>query len=59
MLGKCPHDHVYTYVTVMMSILLFHRYYDYGTGGYCYYLADWCYAANFILLYYINSAYQS
>ena len=43
----------------MMSILLIHRYYDYGTNGYHYYLADWCYFANFILLYYINFAYKS
>ena len=54
LLGKFPHDHVYTYINFMMGFLLCHRYYDYITNGYYYYLADWCYFANFALLYFIN-----
>lgn len=59
LLGKFPHDHVYTYVNLMMGILLAHRYYQYTTGGYFMYLFDWCYFANFLILYQINFAPQS
>ena len=41
-----------------MLLLLSHRYYTYYTGGYGYYLIDFCYMGNFTLLYLINFAPQ-
>ena len=55
-IGKKPHDVVYVFATAVMTLLLAHRYYTYYHGGYKMYLIDFCYFANFALLYLINFA---
>ena len=52
-LGRFPHDGIYTYVSVLLPILLAGRYIDYYIKGWHMYCIDWCYWVNFTLLYYL------
>mmetsp|Transcript_15147 Transcript_15147/g.18097 ORF Transcript_15147/g.18097 Transcript_15147/m.18097 type:complete len:156 (+) Transcript_15147:427-894(+) len=58
LIGKYPNTHIYTYVTLIQSVLLAHRYYSYSfsESHYVMYLFDFCYIANFLLLVLINFA---
>lgn len=56
LIGKFPHTAIYTYSTMLMVFLLCHRYYSYWTNGYFYYLYDFCYVANFFMIYLLNFA---
>ena len=56
LIGSCPHTAIYTYSTMLMVFLLCHRYYSYWTNGYFYYLYDFCYVANFFMIYLLNFA---
>ena len=56
LIGKFPHTAIYTYSTMLMVLLLCHRYYSYWTNGYFYYLYDFCYVANFFMIYLLNFA---
>lgn len=54
MLGKYPHDLFYTYYTVLISILLATRLVHFMAVGWQYYLIDFCYYANFLVIYSIT-----
>ena len=58
LIGKFPHTWIYTYVTVLMTALLLHRYYSYlvTENHYKMYLLDFCYVANFLMLFMLNFA---
>jgi len=58
-LAKYPHTFIYTYCTVIMTILLAHRYYTFWTNGWHMYLIDFCYAGDFSLLFLLNFAPHS
>lgn len=52
-IGKYPHNFYYTFYTSLMLILLAIRTVQYFNCGWKYYLIDFCYFANSILLYMI------
>lgn len=58
LMGKYPHTHIYTFVSVLLTGLLIHRYYSYALveSHYKWYLLDFCYIANVLLLVLINFA---
>ena len=54
MIGKHPHDYFYTYylyVTMLMMVVRFAHYYHLGWH---YYISDFCYFANALILYLIT-----
>ena len=54
MIGKHPHDYFYTYylyVTMLMMVVRFAHYYHLGWH---YYISDFCYFANAMILYLIT-----
>ena len=55
-IAKFPHTFCYDYTTFVMSLLFIYRYYEFYFNGYHMFLTDWCYIANFVLLYHINFA---
>jgi hypothetical protein len=54
MLGKYPHDLFYTYYTVLIVGLLLMRLVHFFSVGWQYYLIDFCYYANFMVIYSIT-----
>ena len=54
-IAKFPDTHIYTYTTVLMMLLLIHRYVTWFIP-YWPYLVEFCYVGNFSLLYFINFA---
>ena len=54
LIGKFPHSLIFTYYSVVMTLLLAWRYYDYYWNGCHMFLFDFCYLANFSFLLYIN-----
>lgn len=53
-LGRFPHDLFYHYYTFMILLLLVTRVVHFFQMGWQYYLIDFCYYANFIILYCLN-----
>ena len=51
MLGRYPHDSVYTLYMFLLPILLVTRYLHYYSMGWHYYISDFCYYANAVILY--------
>jgi Protein of unknown function (DUF2838) len=49
-LGRFPHDHYYTYHCLTIVSLVAFRFYNYRTKGWHYYLFDFCYFGNFLML---------
>jgi Protein of unknown function (DUF2838) len=53
MIGKYPNDHFYTYYLLTLIPLLIMRYFHYYSRGWHYYITDFCYFANILLIYVI------
>lgn len=53
MVGKYPHDHFYTYYVILTLIMLALRVAHYWHMGWHYYITDFCYYVNFLILYVI------
>ena len=53
-IAKYPNTHIYTYSSVLVTVLLIHRYYTFWTNGWHMYLIDFCYMGNFVMLLYLN-----
>ena len=56
LIGKYPHSLIYSFVTMLMSVLLVNRFYSYSVteSHYVMYLFDFCYVANALLLVLLN-----
>ena len=59
LIGKHPHDIIYTYSTFVMGALLTYRCVTFWQKGWKFYLVDFCYFANFVVFYFINCAPKS
>jgi len=57
--GRYPHDHYYSFVTVLLPALLVPRYIQYFMQGYHYFLFDFCYLVNFLTLFFLLSGSKS
>jgi hypothetical protein len=53
-MGRCPHDYCYLYVQLLLPVLLVSRWIHYYLQGWHYYVSDFCYFANALILYYIT-----
>jgi len=53
-IGRFPNDVVYTFTSIILPFLIATRYVHYILVGWHVYLVDFCYYANFMLLYYLN-----
>lgn len=53
-IAKFPHDFFYKYYTVLMPTLIFLRMGHYYSLGWHYYISDFCYYANCLVLYLIS-----
>jgi len=58
-IAKYPNDFFYDFATVVCCVLLVHRYITFWFNGWHMYLSDFCYFANFCVLYFINFAPKS
>jgi len=54
MIAKYPHDLFYDFYAVLIVGLLLSRLVHYYTVGYHYYLFDYCYYANFVVIYFVT-----
>lgn len=54
--GKYPHGLFYDYMTALTVSLLFLRVFQYTSMGYHWYIIDFCYYANVLVLYMVNYA---
>jgi hypothetical protein len=52
-IGRYPHDIIYTFTSIMLPTLIATRYVHYILVGWHMYLVDFCYFANALMLYYI------
>jgi hypothetical protein len=52
-LGRYPHRGYYTYHTLVVLGLVLFRFYNYRTKGWHYYLFDFCYFANTLIILYL------
>ena len=52
-LGRYPDDLIYTFTAILLPTLIATRYVHYILVGWHMYLVDFCYFANFMLLYFI------
>lgn len=50
MLGRFPHDHFYPYYVALTIVMLIVRYAHYYSLGWHYYISDFCYYANLLIL---------
>ena len=53
-LGRYPHRGYYTYHTLVVLALVLFRFYNYRTKGWHYYLFDFCYFANTLIILYLQ-----
>lgn len=53
-LGRFPDKFYYDYHTIVLSVLVFSKFVYYKHMGWHYYFTDFCYAANFLLLVFLN-----
>ena len=53
-LGRYPHRFYYLYHSVVLSMLVFGKWVYYKSMGWHYYMTDFCYAANALLLIFLN-----
>ena len=53
MLGRYPNDYYYTYHCATVTTLVAFRFYSYKPKGWHYYLFDFCYFANTLMIVYI------
>jgi hypothetical protein len=54
--GRYPHTTFYTFHTYMLISLVGYRFYSYKSQNYHYYMVDFCYFANVLILIFINYA---
>jgi hypothetical protein len=52
-LGRYPHDIYYTFHCVTVIGLVLYRFYNYKTKGWHYYLFDFCYFGNSLMIYFL------
>ena len=52
--GRYPHYGLYLYHSITISILVFGKWLYYKSLGWHYYMSDFCYYANFLLVIYLN-----
>jgi len=53
-LGRFPNDLCYIYIQMLMPVLLVLRWLHYYHMGWHYYISDFCYFANMLILYYLT-----
>jgi hypothetical protein len=53
-IGRFPNDVVYLFTSILLPFLIATRYVHYILVGWHMYLVDFCYYANFMMLYYLN-----
>lgn len=58
-LGRYPDDFIYTFTSVLLPVLITIRIAYYYSLGWHYYITDFCYFANFLLLVFITWAPKS
>ena len=59
LIGKYPHDLFYKYYVILVPILLILRFLHYKSLGWHYYISDFCYYANLLVLYTVQYGYKS
>ena len=59
MLGRYPNTYYYTHHVCTVSSLVVFRLYNYRKKGWHYYLFDFCYFANFLMIYFLLFAPKS
>jgi hypothetical protein len=59
LIGKYPHDFFYTYYCVLVPVMIFLRICHYYSQGWHYYITDFCYYANTLVLYLVYYAPQN
>lgn len=59
MLGRYPNNGYYTYHTAVVTALVLFRFLNYRKKGWHYYLFDFCYFANSLILLFLNVYPQS
>ena len=53
LLGRYPHDHLYTFVTFILPALILIRFMYYCLKGWHWFLADFCYFVNYAMLFFL------
>jgi hypothetical protein len=59
MIGKYPHSHFYTYYFYVTNMMLVLRLAHYYSCGWHFYITDFCYFANILILYLITCDSQN
>ena len=61
LMGRYPHDLIYTFVSVLLPALVLPRVIEYTIKGWHYFLIDFCYFCNISLIYFLvcNSGNQN
>ena len=59
LMGRYPHDHIYTFSAILLPMLVLPRVVQYYLNGWHFFLIDFCYFVNSCLIYFLLWGYSS